>query len=105
VVTDRGKWVSRGCSLWISAGVFRRLVDEKLDPDQKAALKRFAARDRDMLVEDIRRNRPDIILVEKGVFDWEAWARADPLVAAELAHYREAGRVAAILILQRDESH
>jgi 4-amino-4-deoxy-L-arabinose transferase-like glycosyltransferase len=97
----QGKWVSRVGSLWISAGVFRRAVDEKLDPEQKAALRRLAARDRDMLVEDIRRNRPDIILVEKGVFDWEAWARADPLVAAELAHYREAGRVAAFLILQR----
>ncbi|HEV1999194.1 MAG TPA: hypothetical protein VGQ97_01755 [Xanthobacteraceae bacterium] len=97
----QGKWVSRVGSLWISAGVFRRVADEKLDPGEKAALRRLAARDRDMLVEDIRRNRPDIILVEKGVLDWEAWARADPLVAAELAHYREAGRVAAFLILRR----
>jgi hypothetical protein len=96
-----GKWVSRVGALWISAGVFRRAVDEQLTPDEKAALKLLAARDRDMLVDDIRRNRPDIILVEKGVFDWEAWARSEPLVAAELAHYREAGRVAAFLILQR----
>jgi hypothetical protein len=97
----QGKWVSRVGALWISAGVFRRAVDEKLDLEQKAALKLLATRDRDMLVEDIRRNRPDIILVEKGVFDWEAWARSDPLVAAELAYYREAGRVAAFLILRR----
>lgn len=100
----QGKWVSRVGALWISAGVFRRALDEKLDPGKKAALKRLAARDRDMLVDDIRRNRPDIILVEKGVFDWETWARADPLVAAELAHYREAGRVAVFLILQRQGS-
>jgi hypothetical protein len=96
-----GKWVSRTSALWITAGAYRRLVDEKLDPDQKAALKRFADRERDILVEDITRNRPDIIVVEKGVFDWEAWARADPLLAAALASYREAGRVAAFLILQR----
>lgn len=88
-----GTWVGRTGHLWISAGAFERLVKEKPDAETAAALRRLAARDRDMLVEDIRRNRPDVILIERGVFDWYAFAHADPAIAAELAAYTEIAAV------------
>ncbi len=99
-----GKWVSRVGSLWITTGVYRQFFDGKLDPGTRARLERHVVRDRAWLAEDIRRNRPDIIIVEKGKFDWEAWARADPVIAAELARYREAGGTPGFLLLQRHGS-
>jgi hypothetical protein len=54
-----------------------------------------------MLAEDIRRNRPDIIVVEKDVFDWEAWARADPLIAERLRPYRPAAAIGPFVVLRR----
>jgi hypothetical protein len=48
------------------------VTEDTLDAHTRALLRDYAARDRDMLVEDIRRNQPDIIVVKKGVFDWEA---------------------------------
>jgi hypothetical protein len=98
-----GRWVSRVAALWISTGVYRQLADAKLDPGTRARLEALAARDRAWLADDIGRNRPDIIVVEKAPFDWEAWARADPLIAGRLRAYRRATLVGDFLILQRDE--
>jgi hypothetical protein len=97
-----GTWVSRVGGLWISAGVHWRLTEETLDAETKALLLRYAARDRDMLVEDIRGKRPDIVIVEKGEFDWEAWTHADPQIAAALRDYRTATVVGRFLILARE---
>jgi hypothetical protein len=41
-----------------------------------------------MLVEDIQRNRPEIILIGNRSGPFRDWAFADPRVAAELASYR-----------------
>jgi hypothetical protein len=86
-----GEWVGRPGHLWITGAAYQQLVQNKPDAATKAALRRYLQRDRDMLVEDIRRGKPDIIITERHIFDWYAWAQADPLIAAELAHYREAG--------------
>lgn len=86
-----GTWVSRVGSLWISSGVFHQLVVDRPQGERLARLRRYATQDRDWLIEDIRRAKPDIILVERHIFDWYAWAQADPLVSEELKNYEEAG--------------
>lgn len=98
-----GVWVGRLPSLWITAGVVQRLDAENLDAAAQAALMAYADRDRAMLVEDIARNRPDVILVHVGTEapGWLDWARADPALAAELKAYRPDRTLGDVLILRR----
>ncbi|MDQ2954545.1 MAG: hypothetical protein M3R18_06385 [Pseudomonadota bacterium] len=96
-----GRWVSRVAGQWITAGVFHRHMNEALDADTKSALRTYARRDRDMLAEDIRRQKPDIIVIEREYFDWDAWARSEPVIARELKAYRVAEIVGFFIILQR----
>jgi hypothetical protein len=68
------------------------LIRTKLsvDPDIAAAMTRYEALDRAMLRDDVLSKRPDILLVEAKPtqpFDWLAWARADPQLAATLDDY------------------
>jgi hypothetical protein len=67
-------------------------------PAVTAQLERYAARDRVMLLEDIRREKPDIILLDA---DWAAKTRMDPALSGELKAYREASRGQGIIILRR----
>jgi hypothetical protein len=96
-----GVWVGRVCSNWISTGVLLRRRFETLDAKTATQLDAYEAFDRAMLVEDIARSRPDLILVEKGYFDWDAWARSDPRLREQLEAYREADVSPVIVILQR----
>jgi hypothetical protein len=99
-----GSWVGRVASLWISAGVFHRHMNETLDPGTKAILLAYAKRDRDMLAEDIRRQKPDIIVIEREYFDWDEWARSEPAIAEELKAYRVAEMIGFFMILQRAQN-
>ncbi len=100
-----GIWVSRVPSLWITAGVLLRQKYETLDAQTNARLNAYAARDRAMLMEDIARQRPDVIFVERSKsFDWMTWANSDPMLAQQLEHYREYGTVDDVLILRRRDS-
>ncbi len=96
-----GSWVGRVCSNWITAGVALRRRFETPDATTAARLDAYEAFDRAMLVEDIARSRPGIILVDQLSFDWDAWARSDPRLREQLDAYREADRVNGIMILQR----
>lgn len=95
-----GTWASRVGSLWITGLSFQQIVEGR-DPDEVAKLRRYIAQDRDMLVADIRRATPDIIVIERDIFDWEAWAASEPLVARELEAYRRADVIGTFVILQR----
>ena len=96
-----GVWVGRVCSNWITNGVLLRRRAEALDTATAARLDAYEAFDRTMLVEDIARSRPDVILVEKVYFDWEAWARSDSDLREQLHAYREVDTLNGIMILQR----
>jgi len=96
-----GTWVSRVASLWITAGVIHRLQHETLAPGTKATLLAYAKRDLEMLVEDIRRQQPDVIVMENEQFDWDNWAASQPELAEELKAYRVAERIGYFFILQR----
>jgi hypothetical protein len=96
-----GVWVGRVCSNWITLGVLLRRRSETLDAATAARLDAYEALDRAWLREDIAKSRPDIILVEKVSFDWEAWARSDPALREQLDAYREVDTMRGIMILQR----
>jgi hypothetical protein len=96
-----GNWVGRVCSQWIAAGALI-LKLETGDPAARAKLDTYEARDRAMLIEDIRRAKPDIILVDRIRFDWLAWAKADPALAKELTNYRALDTINDVLILRRN---
>ena len=60
-----GVWVQRVPSNWIVAGAQRLIAESHGDPKTIARLQPFIDADRDRLVEDIEREKPDAILVGK----------------------------------------
>jgi hypothetical protein len=82
-----GVWSQRVASLFITAGA-RTLLEKEKDPVAIEKLQSYLRMDRDMLVEDIRRNRPDIVLISNRFSDFRDWAFADPQVRDALANYR-----------------
>jgi hypothetical protein len=89
-----GVWAQRTQGMLLTAGA-RRLMAEH--PGDRALAERLApiiARDRDMVVEDILRNRPDGVLVSDVGAGFHAWALSDPKIAQALADYRPQARTA-----------
>jgi hypothetical protein len=93
----RGQWVQRVGSLWITKCAEWMLKREH-SPVAAALLESYVARDRAMLLEDIRREKPDIILVDQ---DWEAYTRSDSALSELLKAYGEVSREQGIIILRR----
>ena len=82
-----GVWVQRTQGMLLTSGA-RRLIDE--NPGNSALAARLApiiAHDRDIVAEDIRRDRPDGILVNTVNPRFHRWAMTDPTLAAALADY------------------
>jgi hypothetical protein len=82
-----GIWAQRAAMLWITSGA-RRLLEGAKDPEQQSKLESYLRLDRDILLEDIERNRPDIILISNRFGEFHHWAFADPLIAVALANYK-----------------
>jgi hypothetical protein len=91
-----GSWVGSRCSLWISAGVEALLPH---NPSQRDRLMSWEAHDRQMLVNDIQRGRPDVVLIEQG--DWHRWAFKDAATAKALGPYRKTRTVSGVEIWLR----
>jgi hypothetical protein len=83
-----GDWAQRTNILWIATGALSLIDQSHDDPTVIARMQPYILLERDMLVEDIRRNRPDLILISNGFAKFRNWAFADPLVGAALANYR-----------------
>jgi hypothetical protein len=83
-----GVWVSRQQAIWVAGYLRYRKLHGQLDPQQEPALNRYADRERAMLVEDIIKNPPTVVLVDNLTDDWNAWLRANPDVADLLKNYR-----------------
>jgi hypothetical protein len=94
-----GTWVQRVGSLWITGSAEWLLKTEKSQA-AAARLERYVARDRAMLLEDIRREKPDIILLD---VDWQARTRSDPALSELLGAYGEVGREEGVIILGRND--
>jgi hypothetical protein len=82
-----GVWVQRTQGMLLTSGA-RLLIDE--NPGDAALAARLApiiARDRDIVAEDIQRNRPDGILVSRVNPRFYRWAMTGPPFAAAFADY------------------
>ncbi len=100
-----GTWAGRQPSLWITT--FVRLLQGRggIDPATDARLSAYAARERAGFVQDVLREKPDIILLDRiSRFDWLAWAKSDPRLASALNRYREGQTVGGITILSRENT-
>jgi hypothetical protein len=98
-----GRWVSHTGSLWISEGTESWLNRDDLDPERRSRLSAYRDWDRSLLLDDIRRHRPDIIVVERFPYDREAWWRADPELSGLMAAYRPAFRRGNFVVMERSE--
>ena len=65
------------------------------------ALDAYAARERAMLIEDINRIRPSVILVDNLTDDWSAWLQSHPDVSSLLSDYQLAETINGIAILSK----
>ena len=84
----QGTWVSRQQALWVD-GYLRTLQSNPArDPRQDATLDRYGAREREMLIEDIRKNEPTVVLVDNFSDHWSDWLHDHPDVDALLRDYR-----------------
>jgi len=96
-----GRWVSRQQGLWIATYAEHLRSRGPLAPDREAALELHAARERAMLIEDIRRTPPTVVLVDDLTGHGSAWLAAHPDVAEMLKDFHVAETVNRVAILTR----
>jgi hypothetical protein len=99
-----GNWAQRSVTLWMATSAHRLRSQPGTDLNVAAAMERYEALDRSMLRDDIRANRPEILLIEAKAevpFDWGAWARADPQLASELNAYELVKQIDDVQIWRR----
>ena len=97
-----GEWVSRQQGLWVREFVRRLRGDHLVTPEQDSKLDFYAARERAMLIEDIKKMPPTVVLIDNQLSDWGAWLRADPEVSELLKPYKFSQTVQHFDILTRD---
>jgi hypothetical protein len=101
VRTLKGTWVSRQEALWVREIVRRSLIDHSIDAQTAARLDVYVDRERAGLIEDFKRQPPDVILIDNQNSDWGRWAYADPEISALLKPYTSVQTIEGIDILQR----
>ncbi|WP_020179208.1 hypothetical protein [Methylopila sp. M107] len=79
--------VNSGPALWIAGNAYAFCATHPGD-EARQACDRAIARERATLLDDLRRDPPDIVIADKKARDWLAWAREDPETAKILAAYR-----------------
>jgi hypothetical protein len=83
-----GVWAQRTNMLWLTVGASWRIHHSGDDPAMIAAMQPYLDLDKRMLIEDLQRSRPDLILISNRIEKFRDWAFADPAVAAALTDYR-----------------
>ncbi len=96
-----GTWVSRQQALWVAAYAKRLRLESRLDARRDAMLAAYEARERAMLIDDIRKNSPDVVLVDNLTGDASAWLQEHPNVMDMLKPYRRVETLNRIDILKR----
>jgi hypothetical protein len=94
-----GVWVSRQQGIWVAGYLRYMRLHGQVDPQNEAVLNSYVERERAMLIEDIRKNPPTVVLVDNLTGDGDAWLRANPDVADLLKDYRLAEAVNGIKLL------
>jgi hypothetical protein len=84
--------INSGPFLWMALGAIR-IENASTDPARIARARLVEVHERDVLRNDMLRDRPDIILSGADAFDWLGWAAADPVIAKLLTDYEVIGEV------------
>jgi hypothetical protein len=95
-----GSWAGTACSLWVTEYADRMIATVAVDAKTAQMLARYKAFDRNVLLRDIERNRPDVVLIDGQ--KWHDWAMADPVVRASLRYYRRDKTVKGVEIWLRE---
>jgi hypothetical protein len=95
-----GTWVSRQQGLWVEAYLTYMRQHDVIGPQTDPVLDAYAARERAMMIEDFKRIRPSVVLVDNLTGHWSAWLRSHPGVAGLLSDYRLAETINGIDILK-----
>jgi hypothetical protein len=94
-----GSWVSRRQALWVATYLAVLRKTRPINPTLEA----YATRERAMLVEDIRRMPPDVVLVDDLTGHATAWMGAHPDLAGLLRGFHLADTVNRVGIWTRDD--
>jgi hypothetical protein len=97
----QGTWVSRQEALWTREIVRRALKDGSIDQATADRLAGYVARERAGLIEDFRKQPPDVVVIDNQDSDWGNWAAADPELSALLKAYISVKNINGIEILRR----
>jgi hypothetical protein len=102
VRTLNGVWVSRQENLWVREFVRLTRDNGPIDPQTDAKLDAYLAQERTWLIEDFKRQPPDVVLIDNLRDDWGAWARSNSQLAELLTPYTLAQTIDGIDILRRN---
>ncbi len=111
---SRARWASRYSMLWILPGVVGKQADAApLEPSETEKLKGFETALRESVVEDLTRNRPDLIILDDreqksyfgGLsFDYIEYFSSDPRFRRIWAEYDRVDRFGAFLVFKRRQA-
>jgi hypothetical protein len=96
-----GRWAGTAPSQWMSKSALQRA---STDPENEALAKRlqkYLDHDRALLVGDIARHQPDILIFDRRAMDWLAWARRDAALAEAIRSYEPVATVAGLEVWRR----
>lgn len=99
-----GSWVSRQQGLWIDTYLTVMRHGGMLDDVRAAAFEAYAERERQRLIDDIRRTPPTILIVDDLTGSASDWLRAHPDVAALLKDFQQVDSVNKVGIFTRRAS-
>jgi len=94
-----GIWVGTTPCLWITDTIYYWRQQGELDAAAEARYAPYLRGDRETLINDIKANQPDAILVADK--DWKRWAFTHADVAAALADYAPLGVVDEVTVYGR----
>lgn len=94
-----GQWVGRQNALWASSFVAQLMPDAASDPSYRARLENYRHEDLAAFAEDVRKGRPDVILVENKAT--REFVSRRPETSGILDHYDKGGTAGEIEIWLR----
>ncbi|MEH2559605.1 hypothetical protein V1286_007134 [Bradyrhizobium algeriense] len=96
-----GTWVSRQEAFWVREIVRRARMHGTIDSAMAARLEGYIARERAGIVEDFKKQPPDVVVIDNENSDWGNWVAADPELSALLKPYIPVNNINGIEILRR----
>lgn len=95
-----GSWAGTACSMWVTENANYLLSRGGLGKDTVSALNQYKAQDRALILRDIGRNKPDIVLI--GDHNWRKLAMSYAPLRAALGRYHNEQTVDGVEIWLRN---